>query len=85
MDFDVTPVFYRLRTASEEGRFNVLVFEGGSRSSKTYSIIQFFIIWAKAQDKPKRVICSRSIWQMYSRAKTVNEIAPSPSPSSRAF
>lgn len=44
--FSCTPVFERLMKAHNSGRFNVLVFEGGSRSSKTFSIIQFFILYA---------------------------------------
>lgn len=59
MNLSVTPVFNRLRLAQASGRYNVYVFEGGSRSSKTYSIIQFFIVWAFSQKKPKRVICTR--------------------------
>lgn len=43
-----TPVFARLNSAFGKVRelFNVFVFEGGSRSSKTFSIIQFFILFA---------------------------------------
>lgn len=41
-----TPIFYRAMNALNSGRFNVMVFEGGSRSSKTYSLIQFFIVYA---------------------------------------
>lgn len=32
--------------AVEEKKYNIFVFEGGSRSSKTYSLIQFFILFA---------------------------------------
>lgn len=54
-----TPVFDRARRAMQDKRYNVFVFEGGSRSSKTYSLIQIFIVWAFSQTEPKRVICSR--------------------------
>ena len=54
-----TPIFDRARKAMQDSRYNVFVFEGGSRSSKTYSLIQLFIQWAFSQTQPKRVICSR--------------------------
>lgn len=56
----VTPVFDRMCQAQNSGRFNVYVFEGGSRSSKTHSLIQFFIIKAlNERVKPKRIVISR--------------------------
>jgi phage terminase large subunit len=39
--------------------FNLFIHEGGARSSKTTSIIQFLITWAHWQHEPKRVIISR--------------------------
>ena len=55
----VTPVFWRMTQAKASGRFNVYVFEGGSRSSKTYSLIQFFLAWAKHSQETKRIVISR--------------------------
>lgn len=56
----LTPVFQKLNAAYNSGRFNVFVMEGGSRSSKTYSIIQFWIKYAQEhQDRQRRVIISR--------------------------
>lgn len=55
-----TKVFDRLRTAYLSRQYNVYVLEGGSRSSKTHSIIQFWIAWAyENRGKEKRVIVSR--------------------------
>jgi phage terminase large subunit len=55
-----TPVFQKLKAAYESGLYNVFVLEGGSRSSKTHSIIQFWIEWAyNNQGRNKRVIVSR--------------------------
>ena len=46
--------------ALNSGRFNVMVFEGGSRSSKTYSLIQFFIIYAiNNWQRSNRVVIAR--------------------------
>ena len=60
MNIDGTPILARLISAVATGLFNVYVFEGGSRSSKTYSIIQFFIQYALTnQDKPTRVVIAR--------------------------
>ena len=42
----LTPVYRKLDAAFRSAAFNVFVLEGGSRSSKTYSIIQFYIRWA---------------------------------------
>lgn len=56
----VTPVYQKLDAAYRSGRYNVFVLEGGSRSSKTYSIIQFWIRYAlEHQDRERRVIVSR--------------------------
>lgn len=55
-----TPVYQKLDAAYRSGRYNVFVLEGGSRSSKTYSIIQFWIRYAyEYQDRVRRVIISR--------------------------
>lgn len=55
-----TTVFDELRAAFNSKKFNVFVLEGGSRSSKTFSIIQFWILWAYANiGKEKRVVVSR--------------------------
>ena len=55
-----TPVYQKLDAAYRSGRYNVFVLEGGSRSSKTYSIIQFWIRYAyEHQDRVRRVIVSR--------------------------
>jgi phage terminase large subunit len=46
--------------ASQNPKYKVFVFEGGSRSSKTYSIIQFLIIYAlKHRDQSNRIIIAR--------------------------
>lgn len=56
----VTPVYQKLDAAYRSGRYNVFVLEGGSRSSKTYSIIQFWIRYAlEHQGRTRRVIVSR--------------------------
>ena len=54
-----TPVFARAQKAYDSGRYNMYVFEGGSRSSKTYSLIQFFIVQALVSDKRQRIACCR--------------------------
>lgn len=59
LSLNVTPVFERLSRAVSLNRFNVLVFEGGSRSSKTYSIIQFFIVFALQRKTATRIVMSR--------------------------
>ena len=48
-----------MQRAVEMGCFNVYVFEGGSRSSKTYSLIQFFIVYALQETRPTRIVISR--------------------------
>lgn len=56
----LTPVYQKLDAAYRCGRYNVFVLEGGSRSSKTYSIIQFWVRYAlEHQDRERRVIVSR--------------------------
>ena len=45
--------------AVQSGRYHVFVFEGGSRSSKTYSLIQFFIVYALKEQRPTRIVISR--------------------------
>lgn len=57
--YTATKVFARHLIAYRSGKYNCYVHEGGARSSKTTSIIQFFIEWAKEQTKPRRVIISR--------------------------
>ena len=55
-----TPVYQKLNAAYGSGLYNVFVLEGGSRSSKTYSIIQFCIKYAREhQDSVGRVIVAR--------------------------
>jgi len=55
-----TPVLARAFKALNTGRFNVMVFEGGSRSSKTYSLIQFFILYAiNNRHRTNRVVIAR--------------------------
>jgi len=55
----VTPVFYANKKAFDEG-WPVIVNEGGSRSSKSYSIIQLLI--SIACTKPTRItVCSHSL------------------------
>lgn len=58
----VTNVFDRLFTAYRENKYSVFVLEGGSRSSKTFSIIQFWLLYAQVNaGKPKRIIISRAV------------------------
>lgn len=57
--FDVTPIFHRMCKAVSTGDFHVYVFEGGSRSSKTYSLIQYFIHLALKSNKPRRICILR--------------------------
>nr|WP_195580453.1 PBSX family phage terminase large subunit [Bacteroides ovatus] len=46
--------------ALNSNKFNVYVFEGGSRSSKTYSLIQFFIVYAISNwQRPNRIVIAR--------------------------
>lgn len=59
LKLNCTPIFARAQKAHSSGRFNVFVFEGGSRSSKTYSLIQFFIVLALSSLERKRIACCR--------------------------
>ncbi len=60
LNIEGTPILSRIISAVAMGIYHVFVFEGGSRSSKTYSIIQFFIQYALTnQDKPNRVVIAR--------------------------
>lgn len=59
LKLNCTPVFARAHKAYESRRYNVYVFEGGSRSSKTYSLIQFFIVLALSSTERKRIACCR--------------------------
>lgn len=55
-----TPVYQKLNATYDSGLYNVFVLEGGSRSSKTYSIIQFWLKYAmEHQDRVRRVIVAR--------------------------
>lgn len=55
-------VFSRLATAHATGKYTVHVLEGGSRSSKTFSIIQFLLVYAQENiGREKRVIISRAV------------------------
>jgi len=60
-----TPVWERLRAGYNANLYNIFVLEGGSRSSKTHSIIQFWILWAQVnRGETKRVLVARlkSTW-----------------------
>lgn len=60
-----TKVFDALWAAYALTLYNVFVLEGGSRSSKTHSIIQFWIMWAhQNRGRNKRVVVARlrSTW-----------------------
>lgn len=53
-------MYQKLNAAYNSDDYNVFVLEGGSRSSKTYSIIQFWIKYAmEHQDRVRRVIIAR--------------------------
>lgn len=55
-----TPLLDKVLKAYRSNLYNVLVLEGGSRSSKTWSLIQFFILWAwENQHTQNRVIIAR--------------------------
>lgn len=55
-----TEVHEKLITAYDSGLYNIFVLEGSSRSSKTYSIIQFWIKYAYLNNgKQKRVAICR--------------------------
>jgi phage terminase large subunit len=58
----VTEVFAELHGAFLLSYFNVFVLEGGSRSSKTISIIQFWLWYAQInKGTPKRVVICRKV------------------------
>lgn len=58
----VTEVFDKLFTAFKASKYHVFVLEGGSRSSKTISIIQFWLLYAQINaGNPKRIIISRAV------------------------
>lgn len=58
----VTNVFSRLYNAYKEDKYSVFVLEGGSRSSKTFSIIQFWLLYAQLNaGKQRRIIISRAV------------------------
>lgn len=60
LNMSVTPVFERINKAVGLGKYNVFVLEGGSRSSKTHSLIQFFLFYALThRDKPLRIAVAR--------------------------
>lgn len=46
-------------SAYNSGKYNGYIHEGGSRSSKTTSIIQFLLTWAERQTTAKRFIIAR--------------------------
>lgn len=55
-----TPILEKFQKAYSENKYDVYVLEGGSRSSKTFSIIQFMILWAyQNTGKQNRVLISR--------------------------
>lgn len=55
-----TKVFEGLYNAYLSRKYNVFVLEGGSRSSKTHSIIQFWIIWSwNNLGRGRRVVVAR--------------------------
>lgn len=57
-----TVVYDKLDDAYQRGDYNVFILEGGSRSSKTISIIQFWLKWAQDNEgNEKRVIISRAV------------------------
>jgi phage terminase large subunit len=59
---EVSNVFIRLYDAYNSTKFNIYVLEGGSRSTKTISIIQFLLSYAETNiGKPKRIIISRAV------------------------
>lgn len=60
LNIEGTPILARLISAVGSGGFNVFVFEGGSRSSKTFSIIQYLIHYALANPAlPTRIVIAR--------------------------
>jgi phage terminase large subunit len=59
LNLNCTPVFSRVMRALSDPKYHVFVLEGGSRSSKTYSLIQLFIVNALRSKERTRVVCSR--------------------------
>jgi phage terminase large subunit len=60
LTLQVTPVYTQLEEAYESRKYTVAVLEGGSRSSKTHSIIQFIIKFAQDNEfTEKRVLVAR--------------------------
>jgi phage terminase large subunit len=55
-----TVVYGQQVQAYNSDKFKGFVHEGGARSSKTTSIIQFLLTWAERQETQKRVIIARS-------------------------
>jgi phage terminase large subunit len=61
-NIEVSSVFIRLYDAYKTGKYSIYVLEGGSRSTKTISIIQFLLAYAEANiGTPKRIIISRAV------------------------
>lgn len=63
----VTQIYELLIEAFLSRKYNVFVLEGGSRSSKTHSIIQFWIMWAfwmngRGGDKRVAICRLKSTW-----------------------
>lgn len=56
IDIKATPVFYANKTAYDSGNYRAIVNEGGSRSSKTYSISQLLITIALSTKKRISVV-----------------------------
>ena len=56
----VTPVFYADKKAMDEG-WPIIVNEGGSRSSKSYSVMQLLIITALTKPRARISCCSQSL------------------------
>lgn len=54
-----TEIYEQQCVAYNSGQYNLFIHEGGARSSKTTSIIQFLLSWAHWQNEPKRIIISR--------------------------
>lgn len=55
-----TPVFGQLLNCYNSKKYNGFTLEGGARSSKTTSIIQFYLLWAERQTIKKRVFIGRN-------------------------
>ncbi len=57
--YNGTVVYGRHIAAFNSGKYHGFVHEGGSRSSKTTSIIQFLLQWAEMQKTTKRFVIAR--------------------------